>query len=88
MTTGFLRVTWEATLMNSWPFSTPSIYPRMTLLALSSPRWRSMSDSLSTALFPRLINLEKPMFSPRAQSRMATQSAPDWEKKPIFPSMG
>ena len=47
-----------------------------------------MSDSSSTALLPRLMNLEKPMFSPRAQSRMAVHSAPDCEKKAMLPAGG
>ncbi len=47
-----------------------------------------MWASEMTALLPRLMNLEKPMFSPSAQSRMAVHSAPDWEKKAMLPLMG
>jgi hypothetical protein len=47
-----------------------------------------MWDSLMTALLPRLTNRENPMFSLRAQSRMATHRAPDWEKNAILPSPG
>ena len=47
-----------------------------------------MSDSEMSALFPRLTNLEKPMFRPMAQSSTAVQSAPDWEKKEMKPFGG
>ena len=47
-----------------------------------------MSDSETSALFPRLTNLEKPTFRPMAQSSTAVQSAPDWEKKEMNPLGG
>ena len=47
-----------------------------------------MSASSSTALLPRDTNLEKPMFAPSAQSRMATHSAPLCEKKAMEPGLG
>ena len=47
-----------------------------------------MSDSEMSALFPRLTNLEKPMFRPMAQSSTAVASAPDWEKKEMKPFGG
>ena len=47
---------------------------------------KSASDV--SALFPRLMNLENPTLLPMAQSRIAVQSAPDWEKKPISPTGG
>jgi len=43
----------------------------MTLEAGSLPRYGRSSFSFSTALLPRLMNLEKPKRSPLAQSRMA-----------------
>ena len=39
-------------------------------------------------LFPILTNLEKPMCWVCAQSRMAVQMAPDWEKKAMSPLGG
>ena len=88
MMSGFRRLAALATSMKRWPFSTPSMYPMITRVSGSDARASIKSASEVSVLFPRLTNLEKPTLFPMAQSRMAVQSAPDWEKKPISPTGG
>ena len=88
MMRGFFRLAALATSMKRWPFSTPSMYPITTRVSGSAARASMKSTSEESALFPRLMNLEKPTSLPMAQSRMAVQRAPDWEKNPISPTGG
>jgi hypothetical protein len=60
----------------------------MTLVSLSSASVWMKSTSLRSALLPKLMTLPRPSFCSAAQSRMATQSAPDWEMTEIFPGGG
>ncbi len=43
---------------------------------------------IENGLVTEADELGKPTFSPSAQSRMATQSAPDWEKNAMEPEPG
>ncbi len=65
-----------------------SKYPSITRVFSSLPMESMISVSEMSVLLPRLTNFEKPIFSPRAQSSIATHRAPDCEKKPIWPSGG
>jgi len=60
----------------------------ITRVSGSSARNSRTSDSETSALFPMLTTLEYPMLSPIDRSRMAVQSAPDCERKPMFPFAG
>jgi hypothetical protein len=86
--TGLRRVTSRALARNRRPSSMLSTYPSITRVSGSSARYSMMSDSETSALFPRLTNFENPIPSPIAQSSTAVQSAPDCEKKEMFPLGG
>ncbi len=87
-TTGLRRTTSLAACRNRRPSSMLSTYPMITRVSGSSARNSRTSDSETSALFPMLTTLEKPMFSPIDRSRRAVHRAPDWERKPMFPFPG
>ena len=77
-----------ATSMNCRPKLSSSMYIRITPVLGSEPRYRSMSSSLTSALLPMLMNLEKPSPRERAASRIDRQSAPDWLMSATRPCWG
>ena len=60
----------------------------MARVASSRPRARSRSTSVMSALLPMLTTLARPRLRAAARSRMAVQSAPDWEKTEMPPALG
>src|SRR5450759_299343 len=67
-TTGLTLVAFFKTLKNLCPSETPSMYMEMTRVSSSSASASRKSLSTRSPLLPRLITLEKPTASARAQS--------------------
>ena len=60
----------------------------MTRVSVSAATASRTSASVMSAWLPRLAKSEKPMRRSRAQSRMATASAPECETKAMPPGSG
>ena len=70
------------------PSATPSKYPAITRVSGSAAIASSTSLSLTSAWLPSDAKREKPTRRSRAQSRIATASAPEWETKAMPPGSG
>ena len=87
-TIGLFLVISEASLINLGPSDNLSTYISMALVSSSSLRYSRNSISVRDASFPKLMNLEKPTPSSNALSKTAVPSAPDCERKAIWPFCG
>src|SRR3989339_491790 len=85
---GFIRDTARAALMKFLMPESCSTYMTMLSTSFNEPRKSIMSAKQTSGMEPRLTKWENPIFSWRAISRTAVQTAPLWDKNAIFPFRG
>ena len=85
MTTGLTAATDSAARTKSSPEAMLSKYPTTTVVSSSLAKADKKSVSSRSALLPMETRVASPSLRAAAQSKIAVQSAPDWEKTEMPP---
>ena len=88
VTIGFLRVILRAISVNRRGLPKDSRYIRITRTSGSSSQYSSRSLPDTSVLFPMLTNIEMPRPSSLALARIASPSAPLWDRNAADPRSG